>query len=220
MVKTKYLGIIAIASTTFLFSGCAPYHETFPNQHGYTQGYSNNSPRVNVSLFSYAYPYYYDRPYYFLNGLYYYGGYFSNGFYHYGNRRFRHGHYYNNGNRYYKGRRYRARNGVHGYYRNRHYYERSSNYRTKQRRENRGRMYQSRDTNTVRARSNHNVRQNVRSNNRYNKPRRSYIGTQNTRTIRSRDTYNNSGRSYMGGSRATSRAQQSSGTRSRSRPVR
>jgi len=178
MVKKKYLGIIAIASTTFLFSGCVPQHDTFPNQHGYY----NNSPRVNVSLFSYTYPYFYDRPYYFLNGLYYYGGFFHNGIYHYGNRRFRQGHFFNNGYRYYRGRRYRARNGVHGYYKNRSHYEASRNYRTKQRAIDRGRVYQSRDKRTVRKRSNSNVKKNIRSNSRTNKSRRNYIGSSHPNT--------------------------------------
>jgi len=121
MIKIKYLGIITIASSTFLFSGCVQQPDTFSQQNRYY----NNVPQVNVSLVSYAYPYYYDRPFYYLGGQYYYGGYYRNGFYHYGNRRFRHGHYYSRGNRYYNGRRYRAMNGQHGYYRNRSYYQRS-----------------------------------------------------------------------------------------------
>jgi len=139
MFKTKTLGLIALASTSFLFSGCVVVEQpnTFYDQNGYS-----NAARINVSLSSYAYPYYYDRPFYFFNGLYYYGGYYRNGFYHYGNRHFRHGHYYNHGNRYYNGRRYRARNGRYGYYRNRNYYERSRQYKTSYRNVDRGRVYQ------------------------------------------------------------------------------
>jgi len=142
MIKIKYLGMIAIASTTFLFSGCVHTTDTFEQQNS---GQYTHSPYNNVSLASYAYPYYYDRPYYFLNGLYYYGGLYRNGFYNYGHRRFRHGHYYTHGHRYYNGRRYRARNGHHGYYTSRGHYQRSDHYNNshmvKHRSEDRGRIY-------------------------------------------------------------------------------
>jgi len=145
MIKTKYLGILAIASSTLLFSGCIHTPDTFDGY--YEQGYDR--PNIHVSLVSYDYPYYYDRPYYFLNGFYYYGGFFRDGFYHYGNRRFRRGHYYNHGYRYYNGRRYRAQNGRYGYYKNRDYYQRTHHYRklhrAKERRLDRGREYRSRD---------------------------------------------------------------------------
>ena len=185
MIKTKHLGMIAIASTTFLFSGCIQQPDTFSNHNGYY----NNAPRVNVSLVSYAYPYYYDRPYYFLDGLYYYGGYYRDGFYHYGHRHFRHGHYYAHGNRYYNGRRYRAQNGVHGYYRNRGYYERSHAYREKRRSTDRGRVYD-RTREHVRHRTSHvgNIRPHMtRSSDSYT-PRRSHIGSSRSvqRTVRAR----------------------------------
>jgi len=176
MIRTKYLGMLAIASTTFLFSGCVQQPDTFSNDNRYY----NHAPSINVSLVSYAYPYYYDRPYYFLNGLYYYGGSYRDGFYHYGHSHFRHGHYYAQGNRYYNGRRYRARNGVHGYYRNRAYYERSHVYRKKQRSADRGRVY-NRTHEPLRHRTSNvgDVRSNtVRTRNTY--PRRSHIGSSST----------------------------------------
>lgn len=181
MIRTKYLGFIAIASSTLLFSGCIQQPDTFSNHNGYY----NNRPNVNVSLVSYAYPYYYDRPYYFLNGLYYYGGYYRNGLYHYGQRRFRHGHYYHGGHRYYNGRRYRAVNGRHGYYQNRGYYQRSHRYKKRDK---------------VRARSLHKGRNYVGRTD-YKRPRKSYIGKDRRYTnnikVRPRDstrtrTWNNS----------------------------
>jgi len=145
MIKIKHLGLLAIASSTFLFSGCIYVEDTFPEQNGYY----NDSPRVNISLISYSYPYYYDRPFYYLGGRYYYGGFFRDGFYHYGNRRFRHGHYYSRGYRYYNGRRFRAENGRYGYYRNRDYYQRRHHYRKihreRDRRIDRGREYRYRE---------------------------------------------------------------------------
>jgi len=144
MINTKHLTLLAFASSTLLFSGCVHTPDTFSNQNR-----QHNTPSVNVSLVSYTYPYYYNRPYYFFDNMYYYGGYFSNGIYHYGNRQFRHGHYYSRGNRYYKGRRYRAVNGQHGHYTNQNYYQRSQQYRRNnrsydrktQRRLDRGRAY-------------------------------------------------------------------------------
>ena len=192
MIKTKHIGLVVLASTSFLFSGCVQQPDTFSNHNGYY----NNAPRVNVSLVSYGYPYYYDRPYYFLNGLYYYGGYYRNGFYHYGHRIFRHGHYYSHGNRYYNGRRYRARNGVHGYYRNRGYYERSHAYRVKKHRSlDRGQEYDRRGGEYVRHRTSH-------------------VGKTRVRTVRTRDTYK-SRESRVNARKTTHRTK-----RTRSRPVR
>ena len=136
MIKIKHLGLLAIASSTFLFSGCIYVEDTFPDQNRYY----NDTLRVNVSLVSYAYPYYYDRPFYYLGGQYYYGGFYRNGFYHYGDRRFRHGYYYSHGYRYNNGRRYRAINGRYGYYENRNYFERSRHYRHRERSFDRGRV--------------------------------------------------------------------------------
>ena len=146
MIQPKHFAILAIASSTFLFSGCIHTPDAFDDNY-YEQDYDR--PNIHVSLISYDHPYYYDRPYYFLNGLYYYGGFFRNGFYHYGDRRFRHGHYYSRGYRYYNGRRYRAENGRYGYYTNRDYYRRTHHYRklhrANERRLDRGRNYSSRE---------------------------------------------------------------------------
>ena len=57
----------------------------------------------------------------------------KNGYYYYGNRKFRHGHYYHKNYRYYNGRRYRAVEGKYGYYRSRSTYQRSSDYRNRNR---------------------------------------------------------------------------------------
>lgn len=165
MIKIKHLGLLALASTTFLFSGCVYVEDTFPEQ----DKYYNDSARVNLSLVSYDYPYYYDRPFYYLAGIYYYGGFYCNGFYHYGDRRFRHGHYYSHGHRYYKGRRYRAHNGRYGYYKSRNAFEHLHGYRKMPRRRdlNRGREYRSRkySKNSYYKRAHHNSLHQHRNNN-------------------------------------------------------
>ncbi len=195
MIKNKHLGLIAIASTTLLFSGCVQQPDTFYNNQN---GYYNSAPRVNVALVSYPYPYYYDRPFYFFNGIYYYGGYYRDGFYHYGHRRFRHGHYYHRGNRYYNGRRYVARSGQYGYYKNRGQYQRLHNHRKykkiKKKHLDRGREYHSRS-------------------HKDKKVRRSHIGNDRG-TLRDRDRYTTA--------RSTTRSQSTvrGSTRQRSRPVR
>ena len=151
MKKTKFIAMIAIASSTLLFSGCVHRTEPFPVDKTYNNSLHDydTSPRVGTTLLSYAYPYFYDRPFYYLDGRYYYGGFFRDGFYHYGDRIFRHGHYYSRGYRYYNGRRYRAINRQHGYYINRDAYIHSNNYRNRDRersrRFDRGREYRSRE---------------------------------------------------------------------------
>ena len=183
MIRTKYLGIIiAIVSTSFLFSGSVQQLDRFSNDNGCY----NNASRVNVSLVSYDYPYYYDKPYYFLDGLYYYGGNYRNGFYHYGDRHFKYGHYYADGNRYYNGRRYNARNGVNGYYKSRWHYERSRNYSPKRMRTNRSKVYGQKQGH-FRNKTNH-VGTRKHTARSHNTPRRSKMGSirEVQRTIRSR----------------------------------
>lgn len=204
--------MIAIASSTLLFSGCVTQPDTFSNHNGYY----NNAPRVNVALVSYGYPYYYDRPYYFFNGIYYYGGYYRNGYYHYGDRRFRHGHYYHRGHRYYNGRRYVARSGAYGYYKNRDDYRRSHQYRkhkkVKKRSVDRGRVY---DRTKYKRPRTGTVKQNRQQHTRTKKVKRdrsSYVGS-GQHTMRTHDRHT---------SRSTTRVQSGvrGTTRQRSRPVR
>lgn len=194
MIKTKHLGLIAIASTAFLFSGCVPVADPF-----YNNGYYNTTPRIATGLYSYSYPYYFNRPYYFYNGLYYYGGRYSQGYYYYGNRKFRRGHYYYRGNRYYNGRRYAARSGRYGYYKNRTEYQRAVRHRktrkTRQRTLDNGRVYQrtndnrTRPTRTIRTRNTDRSRRTDStkvSRHEYVRDNRSAQRTRTTRTVRTR----------------------------------
>jgi hypothetical protein len=145
MIKIKHFGLIVLASSALLFSGCVQTRDTFYNDSYQRVHGKQNAPSVNVRLTAYAYPYYYDRPYYYLNDMYYYGGVYRNGFYRYGQRVFREGHYYARGYRHYRGNRYIAVNNRYGYYPNRHYYRNTRQYkRAKARSLQKGRTYESR----------------------------------------------------------------------------
>lgn len=97
--KMKYIGAMALVSTTLLFTGCVPYNDY---GYGYNNGYYGYGNPVISSTYIgiYDYPRYLDRPYYFYNNRYYYGGYYRNGYYYYRGHRYRHGHYYHRGYRY------------------------------------------------------------------------------------------------------------------------
>ena len=97
--KIKYISAMALLSSTLLFTGCVPYNNY---EYGYNNDYSRYGNPVisSTTIGIYDYPRYLDRPYYFYNDRYYYGGNYRNGYYYYRGHRYRHGHYYHRGYRY------------------------------------------------------------------------------------------------------------------------
>jgi len=96
--KIKYLGAIVLLSSIFFVTACVPYND------GYSYNNSNygyGTPIISrTTIGIYDYPRYLDKPYYFYNNRYYYGGNYRNGYYYYQGHRYRHGHYYHRGYRY------------------------------------------------------------------------------------------------------------------------
>jgi hypothetical protein len=93
--------------SVFLTTGCVTTVRTT----SYVPVYHNQSVMV-----SYTYQRYEDRPFYYLKGVYYYGGLWKNNCYFWNGASYCTGHYYADNYRYYNGVRYRPIRGEHGYY--------------------------------------------------------------------------------------------------------
>lgn len=70
-----------------------------------------------------------DRPYYFYNNRYYYGGEWRDGYYYYQGRRLDGGHYYRRGYEEHYGRDYKNPNYKNGYYKHNKHYKEEKRYR-------------------------------------------------------------------------------------------
>lgn len=113
MINIKNIvAITLLGSSTLLFSDCISSVDTF----GYERSFKDVNHHSHNRCFSSYYPTDTYRSYYFLDGKYYYGGYYKHGFYYYKDRRFSRGHYYRHGYRYYRGKRYKAIRGRYGYH--------------------------------------------------------------------------------------------------------
>lgn len=101
-----------LGSSTLLFSDCISSVDSF----GHERSFQDVNHHSHNRCFSSYYPTDTYKSYYFLDGKYYYGGYYKHGFYYYKGRRFSRGHYYRHGYRYYHGKRYKAIRGRYGYH--------------------------------------------------------------------------------------------------------
>ena len=122
MIKLNTYVFTSMLALSFLFIGCTQGSHKLTKKR-----YHTISKKVGLSAYKYEkYP---NIPYYYLNGIYYYGGYYDNGIYHYGNHLYNQGYYYYDGYRYVHGQRTKAEKGTYGYGKKRGYHERvRSNY--------------------------------------------------------------------------------------------
>ena len=92
--KRKTVIFLALTGSAVLFAGCVPNNVDPFQNNAYSQG------RATVAYSVYDYPRYTQRPCYFYNSRYYYGGQYRDGAYYYRGNRLRGGEYYRSGYRY------------------------------------------------------------------------------------------------------------------------
>ncbi|MDY0195910.1 MAG: hypothetical protein WC253_05515 [Sulfurovaceae bacterium] len=86
-IQVKHLGAISIIASMLFFTGCTRTERALAT--GAVIGAT-----AAVIIGSYNYPRYRDRPYYYYNDRYYYGGTYRDGYYYYQDRRLYGGRYY------------------------------------------------------------------------------------------------------------------------------